>query len=46
MTPQQILAIAPGAATSFWPHTHYSPLTVSTYLYDCGMEQGPLGVIP
>ncbi|MEO7402508.1 MAG: phytanoyl-CoA dioxygenase family protein [Burkholderiales bacterium] len=30
---------------SFWPHTNYSPLTVGTYLYDCGMEQGPLGVI-
>ena len=31
---------------SFWPHTNYSPLTVGTYLYDCGMEQGPLGVLP
>jgi hypothetical protein len=31
---------------SFWPHTNYSPLTVGTYIYDCGMEQGPLGVIP
>ena len=31
---------------SFWPHTNYSPLTVGTYLYDCGMAQGPLGVIP
>lgn len=30
----------------FWPHTNYSPLTVGTYLYDCGAEQGPLGVIP
>ena len=30
----------------FWPHTNYSPLTVGTYLYDCGMEQGPLGVLP
>jgi ectoine hydroxylase len=30
----------------FWPHTNYSPLTVGTYLYDCGDEQGPLGVIP
>jgi ectoine hydroxylase-related dioxygenase (phytanoyl-CoA dioxygenase family) len=30
---------------SFWPHTNYSPLTVGTYLYDCGMDQGPLGVI-
>ena len=31
---------------SFWPHTNYSPLTIGTYLYDCGMEQGPLGVLP
>ena len=31
---------------SFWPHTNYSPLTVGTYLYDCGMEQGPLAVMP
>lgn len=31
---------------SFWPHTNYSPLTVGTYLYDCGMDQGPLGVLP
>jgi ectoine hydroxylase len=30
----------------FWPHTNYSPLTVGTYLYDCGPEQGPLMVIP
>lgn len=30
----------------FWPHTDYSPLTVGTYLYDCGAEQGPLGVVP
>lgn len=30
----------------FWPHTNYSPLTVGTLLYDCGMEQGPLGVLP
>lgn len=29
----------------FWPHTNYSPLTIGTYLYDCGMEQGPLGVV-
>lgn len=29
----------------FWPHTNYSPLTLGTYLYDCGMEQGPLGVV-
>jgi len=30
----------------FWPHTNYSPLTVGTYLYDCGPDQGPLMVIP
>lgn len=30
----------------FWPHTNYSPLTVGTYLYDCGMDQGRLGVLP
>jgi ectoine hydroxylase len=30
----------------YWPHTNYSPLTFGTYLYDCGMEQGPLGVLP
>jgi ectoine hydroxylase-related dioxygenase (phytanoyl-CoA dioxygenase family) len=29
----------------FWPHTNFSPLTVGTYLYDCGNVQGPLGVI-
>ena len=31
---------------SFWPHTNYSPLTVGTYLHDCAMAQGPLGVLP
>jgi hypothetical protein len=31
---------------SFWPHTNYSPLTVGTYLYDCDMEQGPVGFLP
>ena len=30
---------------SFWPHTNYTPCTVGTYLNDCGLEQGPLGVI-
>ena len=30
---------------SFWPHTNYSPCTLGTYIYDCGTEQGPLGVI-
>jgi len=31
---------------SFWPHTNYSPLTIGTYLYDVGDDQGPLSVIP
>ena len=31
---------------SFWPHTNYSPLTVGTYIYDCGMDQGPVGIVP
>jgi ectoine hydroxylase-related dioxygenase (phytanoyl-CoA dioxygenase family) len=31
---------------AFWPHTNYTPLTVGTYLYDCGMDQGPLAVLP
>lgn len=31
---------------SFWPHTNYSPLTLGTYLYDCDMDQGPVGFIP
>ena len=31
---------------SFWPHTNYSPLTVGTYLYDCGSDNGPLAVLP
>ncbi len=31
---------------SYWPHTNYSPLTIGTYLYDVGDQQGPLGVIP
>jgi ectoine hydroxylase len=30
----------------FWPHTNYSPLTIGTYLYDCGIEQGPVGMMP
>lgn len=30
----------------FWPHTNYSPLTVGTYLYDCEMDQGPVGFVP
>lgn len=30
---------------SFWPHTNYSPLTVGTYMYDCGLDQGPLMVM-
>ncbi|MFN0160025.1 MAG: phytanoyl-CoA dioxygenase family protein [Burkholderiales bacterium] len=31
---------------SFWPHTNYSPLTVGTYIYDCGPDNGPLMVMP
>jgi ectoine hydroxylase-related dioxygenase (phytanoyl-CoA dioxygenase family) len=31
---------------SFWPHTNYSPLTVGTYIYDCGPDNGPLMVLP
>ena len=31
---------------TYWPHTNYSPLTVGTYLYDVGPDQGPLGAIP
>lgn len=30
----------------FWPHTNYSPLTVGSYIYDCGPDQGPVGFIP
>lgn len=30
----------------FFPHTNYSVLTIGIYLYDCGGDQGPLGVIP
>jgi ectoine hydroxylase-related dioxygenase (phytanoyl-CoA dioxygenase family) len=30
----------------FWPHTNYGLLTIGTYIYDCGPDQGPLGVIP
>ena len=28
------------------PHTNYSPLTIGAYLYDAGMEDGPVAVIP
>ena len=28
-----------------WPHTNYTPCTAGTYLYDCGREQGPLGIL-
>ena len=31
---------------SFWPHTNYSPCTAGTYIYDCGLAQGPLAVMP
>lgn len=30
----------------FWPHTNYSLLTIGTYIYDCGLENGAVGVIP
>jgi len=30
----------------FFPHTNYNVLTIGVYLYDCGPEQGPLGVLP
>jgi len=30
----------------FFPHTNYNVLTIGTYLYDCGPDQGPLGVLP
>jgi ectoine hydroxylase len=30
----------------FFPHTDYSVMTIGVYLYDCGPEQGPLGVLP
>ncbi|MCK6449263.1 MAG: phytanoyl-CoA dioxygenase family protein [Alphaproteobacteria bacterium] len=30
----------------FWPHTNYSLLTIGTYIYDCGLENGALGVFP
>ena len=28
-----------------WPHTNYTPCTAGTYLYDCGLEQGPLTIL-
>ena len=30
----------------FFPHSNDAVLTCGTYIYDCGTEQGPLGVIP
>ena len=30
----------------FWPHTNYDLLTIGTYIYDCDIENGALGVIP
>lgn len=30
----------------FFPHTNAAVLTVGAYLFDCDMEQGPLGVLP
>jgi ectoine hydroxylase-related dioxygenase (phytanoyl-CoA dioxygenase family) len=29
----------------FWPHTNYSLLTIGTYIYDCSVDNGALGVI-
>jgi ectoine hydroxylase-related dioxygenase (phytanoyl-CoA dioxygenase family) len=29
----------------FWPHTNYSLLTIGTYIYDCTVANGALGVI-
>lgn len=29
----------------FWPHTNYSLLTIGTYIYDCTVDNGALGVI-
>jgi ectoine hydroxylase len=30
----------------FWPHTNYALLTIGTYIYDCTVDNGALGVIP
>ena len=30
----------------FWPHTNYSLLTIGTYIYDCTVDNGALGVLP
>ena len=30
----------------FWPHTNYALLTIGTYIYDCDISNGALGVIP
>lgn len=30
----------------FYPHTNYSSLTIGTYLYDTGPDEGPLAVLP
>jgi phytanoyl-CoA dioxygenase PhyH len=30
----------------FWPHTNYALLTIGTLIYDCGLENGAVGVIP
>lgn len=30
----------------FYPHTNYSPLTVGTYLYDVGPDDGPVAILP
>jgi hypothetical protein len=30
----------------FWPHTNYSLLTIGTYIYDCTVANGAVGMIP
>lgn len=30
----------------FWPHTNFSPCTVTTHLFECAAEQGPMLVLP
>ncbi len=30
----------------FYPHTNYSPLTIGTYLYDAGADDGPVAILP
>jgi hypothetical protein len=30
----------------FWPHTNYALLTIGTYIYECTVANGAVGVIP